>query len=985
MDGKNDNLRNEVDYQSLMSHRIRKILLICNNYDRYTLEEDGHIESQITHEYAELNLSNPPAITRAESTRAALDILARDHDFDLILTMYNVGEIDVFSFSKIVKEQYPSIALVLLTNFSKEIYRRIEEQDTSLFDHIFCWNNSTDLIIAIIKLLEDSLNAEHDISEVGVQAILLVEDSIRYYSTYLPAIYKLVLQQNGESIKEALNEQQRIMRKRARPKILMATNYNDAVALYRKYKGNLLGVISDVGFVVDRNDPAKDEKLDAGIDLCRLIRSDNPMMPFLLQSSQESMRATAEQLGVGFIVKYSKTLIHDLGDYISREFAFGELVFKDPASGEVVMRAKDLYGLQTLMRNVDDDILLYNISKNYLSKWLLSRGLFSLGKAFRAKSINEFGSADEIKRFCIEQIREYRVAVGQGVIAQFDPATYNDAIWFARIGNGSLGGKARGLAFMNSVLQRHNLYDRWDDVRVMIPRTVVVTTEYFDRFIIDNGLQYVINADITDEEILSEFVASTLPDELMECLRTFIRTSRSPLAVRSSSKLEDSYYQPFAGIYSTYMIPHTENEDQQLRLLGKAIKSVYASVFFSSSRAYITATANVISEEKMAIVVQEICGSEDKGYFFPTLSGVARSLNHYPIGYEKAEEGIVKMAFGLGKSVVDGDEVLRFSPRYPNHVLQTSTSNLAMRDTQHTMYALNLKPEKFTTSIDDGVNLERLDIMACKGFRNLRHVASTWDMHSQRIVDSALADGFKVITFAPILKFNTFPLADIINSLLEVGVGEMKCQVEIEFAANLDTGGKQRIFNVLQIRPIADNETAATADWSKISHDDAIVYSQSALGTGAIEQVCDIVYVRAEAFDPSHTADIARELTDLNARMRSERRGYVLLGPGRWGSSNPWLGIPIKWSDISESKVIIECGLEDFNIEPSQGSHFFQNVTSFGVGYMTINPHAGDGVFDAERLDAMPAEYESSYLRAVRFDRPLEIFVDGVNNKGIIK
>ncbi|MFG6354041.1 MAG: phosphoenolpyruvate synthase [Alistipes sp.] len=985
MEARHDEAKGRIDYRSLMSHRIRKILLICNNYDRYTLEEDGHIQSQITHEYAELNLSNPPSITRAESTREALDLLDGEHDFDLILTMYNVGEIDVFSFSKIVRERYPSIALVLLTSFSKEIYRRIEEQDTSSFDRIFCWNNSTDLIIAIIKLLEDGMNADHDIVEAGVQAILLVEDSIRYYSTYLPAIYKLLLQQNGESIKEALNEQQRIMRKRARPKILMATNYNDAVAIYRKYSRNLLGVISDVGFVVDRADSRKDEKLDAGIDLCRMIRSDNPTMPFLLQSSQESMRHTAEQLGVGFIVKNSKTLIHDLGDYISREFAFGDLVFKDPSTGREVARAKDLYGLQRLLEGIDDEILLHNISNHHLSKWLLSRGLFALGRAFRSKNTSEFGSVEELKGFCIEQIREYRVAVGQGVIAQFDAATYNDAIWFARIGNGSLGGKARGLAFMNSVLQRHDLYDRWPGVRVMIPRTVVITTEYFDRFIIDNGLQYVINSEITDEEILAEFVASTLPDDLMESLRAMLRTTRSPLAVRSSSKLEDSYYQPFAGIYSTYMIPHTDNEDQQLRLLGKAIKSVYASVYFSSSRAYITATANVIGEEKMGIVIQEICGTEDRGYFFPTLSGVARSLNHYPIGYEKADEGIVKLAFGLGRSVVDGDEVLRFSPKYPNHVLQTSTSKLAMRDTQHTMYALNLKPEKFKTSIDDGINLERLDITACKGFRNLRHVASTWDMQSQRMVDSALADGYKVITFAPILKFNTFPLADILVRLLEAGVSEMKCHVEIEFAANLDTGSSSRIFNVLQIRPVADHESVHTADWSKISCDGALIYSESALGTGAIDGVSDVVYVRAEAFDPSRTAEIAQELAELNAAMRREGRGYVLVGPGRWGSSNPWLGIPIKWSDISESKVIVECGLEDFSIEPSQGSHFFQNVTSFGVGYMTVNPFAGDGIFDSRRLDAMPAQYETEYLRAVRFDSPLEIFVDGVNNKGIVK
>lgn len=639
-----------LDYSSLMSRRIRRILLICNSYDSYSLEEDGRIEAQITHEYSELNLSNPPSITQVESTKDALALADELQCFDLIITMYNVGEIDVFAFSKLMKERCPQTPIVLLTNFSKEIYRQIEESDKSSIDYVFCWNNSTDLIIAIIKLLEDSMNADHDILEVGVQTILLVEDSVRYYSTYLPAIYKLVLQQNLESVRDALNEQQQIMRKRARPKILMATNYTDAVAMYERYKGNMLGVISDVGFVVHKNDNPKDEKLDAGIDLCNLIKRDNPTMPFLMQSSQESMRSVAKQLGVGFIVKNSKTLIHELGEYIGREFAFGDFVLTDPDTGDEIARAEDLHGLERLLHTIPDKLLYAVAQNNYLSKWLLSRGIFSLGTSFRSISVEAFRSVADMRQFVTDSIRDYRIKQGLGVVAKFSPETYNDAIWFARLGNGSLGGKARGLAFMNHILQKYNLYNEWEGVRVLVPRTLVITTEYFDRFIIENGLQYVINSDISDAEILSEFVASRLPQELDDALRIFIRHVRKPLAIRSSSKLEDSYYQPFAGIYSTYMIPHTENEDQELRLLSKAIKSVYASVYFASSRAYITATANVISEEKMAIVIEEICGSEDSGYYFPTLSGVARSLNFYPIGYEQAEDGIAKVAFGLGKS-----------------------------------------------------------------------------------------------------------------------------------------------------------------------------------------------------------------------------------------------------------------------------------------------------------------------------------------------
>ncbi len=974
------------DYSQLMSRRIRRILLVCNSYDSYTLEEDGRLEVQITQEYSELNLSNPPSITRVESTIEALELIESCEQFDLVITMYNVGQIDVYTFSKKMKQISPTTPIVLLTNFSKEIYRQIEQNDTSSIDYVFCWNNSTDLIIAIIKLIEDSMNAEHDCVQFGVQTILLVEDSIRYYSTYLPAIYKLVLQQNGASIRDALNEQQQIARKRARPKILMATNYEDAVALYERYKGNMLGVISDVGFVIHKGDDPSTEKLDAGIDLCNLIHKDNPTMPFLMQSSQESMRQVAKELGVGFVVKHSKTLIHEIGEYIGREFAFGDFVLTDSQTGDEIARAEDLLGLEKLLHNISDSVLESVVTTTYLSKWLLSRGIFSLGNSFRELTLEGFNrDLTKVRQFLTDALRDYRIKQGLGVVARFSAETYNDAIWFSRLGNGSIGGKARGLAFMNHILQQYNLYNEWENVRVMIPRTLVITTEYFDRFIIENGLQYVINSDISDAEILSEFVASSLPQELTEALRSFIRCVKKPLAVRSSSKLEDSYYQPFAGIYSTYMIPHTENEDQELRLLSKAIKSVYASVYFASSRTYITATANVISEEKMAIVLQEICGSEDQGYFFPTISGVARSLNFYPIGYERPDEGIAKIAFGLGKAVVDGEQVLRFCPKYPQHILQTSTPELTMRETQQTMYALNLQPDKFKTSIDDAVNLEKINIADCTRFRSIKHVASTWDMQSMRLTDSPLAEGIKVVTFARVLKYNTFPLADILSRLLEIGQREMKTCVEIEFAANLDRGTRFNIFNVLQIRPIAASISESNKDWSMVDVDNALIYSQSALGTGSVEGITDIIYLRRENFDPSKTQIMAEQITRLNSQMRAEGRGYLLSGFGRWGSSNPWLGVPVKWSDISEAKAIVECGLDNFRIEPSQGTHFFQNMTSFGVGYMTVNPYAGDGKLNFDILDATPALFESEFVRHIRFDSPLEICIDGVKNKAVVE
>ena len=974
-----------IDSNSLMSRRIRRILLACNNYDTFSLEEDGRIEPKISREYLDLNLSNPPSIVRAESTLDALAMAEKGERFDLVITMYNVGEMSVFDFSVKMKSLAPQTPIVLLCSYSKEIYRQISEADSSALDYVFCWNNSTDLIIAIIKLLEDRLNAPHDVLKVGVQAILLVEDSVRYYSTYLPMLYKIILQQNSESACEALNEQQQALRKRSRPKILLATNYEDAVALYSQYKDNLLGVISDIGFVLHKGDPMSSEKLDAGVDLCKLIRADNPKMPILMQSSQESMREVARELGVGFVMKQSKILTQAISDYISSEFGFGDFVLHNKTTGEEIARASDLLGLERIIKTISDDELRNLAKTNYMSKWLKARGLFSLSKAFAAMDVEKDDSIEMHRKNLISVVKDYRINQGLGVVASFEPESFNDAIWFSRLGSGSMGGKARGLAFMYQILQRYNLYDRWEDVRVLVPRTMVITTEYFDRFIQDNGLKYVIDADLSDNEILSEFVSSRLPQNLIDALDVFLRYSHKPLAIRSSSVLEDSYYQPFAGVYSTYMIPRAANRDQQIRLLSKAIKSVYASVYYASSRSYIQATGNVISEEKMGIIIQEICGSEDGGYFFPTLSGVARSLNFYPIGHEEADDGIVKVALGLGKAVVDGDQVLRFCPKYPKHVLQTSTPELTMTDTQQYMYALDLHPDKFKTSTDDAVNLERIPISDCTKFRNLKYVASTFDFENGRIVDSTFPEGPKYVTFAQILRYNTFPLVAIIKELMDIAAKEIKCFVEIEFAANLDKSGN-KIFNVLQIRPISVDSRNAMVNWREVDTTGAFLTSGSALGTGWIDGVRDIVYLRPQNFDKLRTREMGKEITALNARMRKEGRQYVLIGFGRWGSSIPSLGVPVNWSDISEAKVIVEASLEDFRIDPSQGTHFFQNLTSFNVGYINVDSYSrSEDSLDFAALDALPAVEESLFFRHVRTDAPLSICIDGKDGKAMLK
>ena len=967
-----------------MSRRVRRILLVCNNYDSFALEEDGRIDVQIAQEYLELNLSNPPAITRAETTNEALTLVQQGERFDLIVLVYSAGGSEVWDFAAEAKAILPECPIVLLSSFSKEVHRRIEEQDKSHIDYLFNWNNSTDLIIAIIKLIEDRMNADPDILEEGVRAILLVEDSVRYYSTYLPLLYTLVLQQNAVAIRDALNEKQQLLRKRARPKVLMATCYDEAVELYKRYSKNIIGVISDVGFVKHKGDPSNTEKLDAGVDLCRLIREDNPTMPFLMQSSQESMRPVARLLKVGFVIKQSKTLTQEVSEYIEREFGFGDFIVRDTRTGKEIDRASDLEGFERIITTISPAVFRRLSDNNYLSKWLFARGLFAIGRSVSALQIQDESDIENVRLRNIRLIHDYRIHQALGVVAKYAPDTYNNTIWFSRCGNGAMGGKGRGLAFLNHMLLKHDLYDKWPEVRVLIPRTMVITTEYFDRFIHENGLQYVINADLTDEEILSEFVSAMLPLELRDALRHFIQVTHRPIAVRSSSKLEDSYYQPFAGVYSTYMIPQTENEDQQLRMLSKAVKSVYASVYFAASRGYIVSTGNVPSEEKMAIVLQEVCGEPEGDYYFPVISGVARSINFYPVGKEKPEDGIVKIAYGLGKAVVDGEQVLRFSPKYPKNVMQTSTVDLAMRETQQSMLALSLNPERFKTSIDDAVNLVRFPIHECDQFESLKLIASTYDRENMRIVDSCYPDGPRIVTFAPQLKFNTFPLTAIVKELLDVAQQEIKTPVEIEFAVNLEH--EPQIFHVLQIRPISADSLTANVNWDAIDESNALLRSGNALGVGQIDDVRDIIYLRRDTFDILRTREMAQTLREWNSKMRQEGRQYLLIGYGRWGSQIPTLGVPVVWGDISEAKAIAECSLENFRIEPSQGSHFFQNLTSFNVGYMNIDPWARPAdVLDYEALDAMPAIEETELVRHIRLDKPLEMYIDGFKNKALIK
>ena len=976
------------DYESLINYRIRKILMICSNYDAFILEEDGQIEAQIYKEYIELNLSNPPKFIWVQTAAEARELLNTVVGIDMVMCMYNVTDKEVFTLASEIKQDRPTLPFVLLTHFSKEVYRRLALQDTSAIDHMFCWHGNADLIVAIVKLFEDIRNAEHDILGVGVQAILLVEDSVRYYSTYLPELYKLILAQTHEFLAETINEQQKKIRKRSRPKILLATNLDDAMAMYDKYKSNLLGVISDVGFTVHRGEGPEMEKLDAGLDLVKHIKNDDPMMPILLQSSQDSISIEAERLGVGFLRKYSKTLMLQLSDYIKEEFAFGDFVFRDADRMEYG-RAANLKELEKMMREVPEDILLANTSKNMFSKWFLARGLFTLGVRFKTVTESSFTSVEDLRNYVSQQIHDFHALTGRGVIAHFDADTYGRHIWFSRIGDGSLGGKARGLAFLNSMVYKYGLANKYENVKISIPRTVVIATDYFDRFILENDLQYVIDSDISDEEILSEFVAARLPEELLEQLRVFVETTRSPLAVRSSSKLEDSSYQPFAGVYSTYMIPLVENRNQMLRMLGKAIKSVYASVFYSGSRTYIQTTSNLLSEEKMAVVVQSICGTEHNGLYYPMLSGVARSVNFYPIGNEKPEDGIVDLAFGLGKTVVDGGNSLRFSPKFPKKILQLSEPKLALRDTQKMMYALDLRPGAFKISVNEGINLAHAQVTdILQDFTNPELVASTFSLENNRMLPGITAKGPRVISFDAILKYNRYPLAQIINDLLKLCKEALMCDVEMEFAADIDYrhNDNSLTLKLLQVRPVGEygNDHNVSIKSAVENMEKVLVKSSKALGSGHIENITHIIHVPSDIFDSAKTKEMANEIAQFNALVRETGGSYLLVGPGRWGSSDPWLGIPVLWSDISEAKVIVESAIPGYQIEPSQGTHFFQNITSLGVGYLTVDTVRGDGFIDEEALSACEIVKKGEFTRLYRVDSGLDAYIDRNSNEAVV-
>lgn len=968
----------DVTFMNLMTRRIFNVLIVANPYDAFMLEDDGRIDEKIFNEYTELGMRYPPTFTQVSTTEEASEVLAST-SIDLVICMPGNADNDAFDVARGIKAKFPDIPCVVLTPFSHGITRRMENEDLSIFDYVFCWLGNTNLIMSIIKLIEDKMNIEHDIAEAGVQMILLVEDSIRFYSSLLPMLYGYILAQSQHFSTEALNPHSAMLRMRGRPKVVLARTYEEAMELYGKYADNTLGVISDCRF------PKGGEKdSEAGLKLLRAIRERNEYVPLILQSSESENRAKAEAEHFHFIDKNSKAMSIDLRDIMEEHMGFGDFIFRDPKTHEEVMRVRTLKELQDNIFKIPYDSMLYHISRNHMSRWLCARAIFPVSEFLKNITWHKLQDVDLHRKIIFDAIVQYRHMKNIGVVAVFDRGKFDRYAHFARIGDGSLGGKGRGLAFLDSIIKKHPEFNEREGVSVSIPKTVVLCTDVFDQFMESNKLYKIALSDASDEEILKHFLRAQLPDKYIADFFTFFEATDRPIAIRSSSLLEDSHYQPFAGIYSTYMIPNLDDKYQMLQMLAAAIKSVYASVYYKDSKAYMTATSNVIDQEKMAVILQEVVGKQYGDRYYPNISGVLRSINYYPIGDETSEEGIASLALGLGKYIVDGGQTLRVSPYHPTQVLQTSEMEIALRQTQTQFYALDMKDVGGDFKVDDGFNILKLKVKDADKDGSLSYIASTYDPYDQVIRDGIYEGGRKIISFCGVLQQGVFPLPELLQMSMKFGEEGMRRPVEIEFACNINADRTGELY-LLQMRPIVDSKQVLDEDLAAIDDSACLLRSHNSLGHGISEDVTDVVYVKTDDnFTASNNPRIADEVERINRKFVAEGKNYVLVGPGRWGSSDYWLGIPVKWPHISAARVIVEAGLPNYRVDPSQGTHFFQNLTSFGVGYFTVNTYKGEGVFRKDVLDAMPAVDETQYVRHVRFDRPLRIMMDGMKQEGVV-
>lgn len=976
----------DVSFVNLMTRRIFNVLIVANPYDAFILEDDGRVDEKIFNEYTELGIRYPPTFTQVSTTEEAEQVM-KSTSIDLVICMPGNADNDAFSVARDVKAKFPEVPCVVLTPFSHGITRRIENEDMSVFDYIFCWLGNTNLILSIIKLIEDKMNIEHDIKEAGVQMIMLVEDNIRFYSSVLPNLYNYILAQSQRFATEALNPHSATMRMRGRPKVVLARNYEEAMQLYEKYHDNTLGVISDCRFPMkggDRDAHVLEKDPEAGFKLLEEIRRRDEYLPLIMESSETENRERALAEGFKFVDKNSKKMNIDLRHILEEHFGFGDFIFRDPVTREEIRRISNLKELQDNIFTIPNDSMLFHVSRNHVSRWLSARAIFPVSAFLKTVTWHKLQDVDAHRKIIFDAIVQYRHMKNQGVVALFRRDRFDSYSHFARIGDGSLGGKGRGLAFLDNIVKRHPEFNQFENAKVMIPKTVVLCTDVFDEFMESNNLYHIALSDAPDEEILRHFLRAQLPDAYIADFFTFFEATKSPIAIRSSSLLEDSHYQPFAGIYSTYMIPYLEDKYQMLQMLAAAIKSVYASVYYRDSKSYMTATSNVIDQEKMAVILQEVVGKQYGSHFYPNISGVLRSLNYYPVGDETSEEGIASLALGLGKYIVDGGLTLRVSPYHPTQIMQMSDMEIALKETQTKFYALDMDNVSHEFKVDDGFNILKLKVKEADKDGSLRYIASTYDPYDQMIRDGYYEGGRKIISMNGVLQHGIFPLPEILQMSMKYGAESMRRPVEIEFACNVndDRTGE---FYLLQIRPIVDSKQVLDEDLGSIPDDKCLLRSHNSLGHGISEDVVDVVYVKAdEDFSAINNPAIADDIERINRKFLDEGKNYVLIGPGRWGSSDYWLGIPVKWPHISAARVIVEAALKNYHVDPSQGTHFFQNLTSFGVGYFTVNAYSGDGVYQQSLLDSMPAVEETQYVRHVRFERPLKIMMDGMSQEGVV-
>ncbi len=968
-------------FQNLMRLRIRDILLVSSLYDLYLFEEDGRLYELIRNEYQGLNLSHSPELTRVSSGTEAISLAQEENRFDLIITTLHIEDMHPLNFAKLAKKSGLNIPIVLLAHDNKELKYLLLNPDVSVFDKIFIWQGDFRIIIAMIKFLEDRMNVEHDSKIVGVQNVIYIEDDVRYYSSLLPIIYTEMLKQSQRLISEGINLSHKFLRMRARPKILLCSNYEEAKEYYEKYKDLCLGIISDIDFPVKGKQDSK-----AGLRFTEEVKKDVPDIPVLLMSNDKDSRSAAFDIGASFLLKDSATLIYDLRQFMNQYFSFGDFIFRLP-DGTEVGRASDLKQLEDTLKIVPAESIKYHAERNHFSNWLKARTEFWLAHKLRPRKVSDYSSVEDLRKDLINSLHSYRMIRQRGIITDFNKETFDPESSFARIGGGSLGGKARGLGFVNTLINDYNVREQFEDVVIYVPPAVVLGTEVFDQFIEENNLkEFALHCD-NDSEITRRFVeAEKFPEDVLGELAAFLQLVHSPLAVRSSSLLEDSQYHPFAGVYETYMIPNNQtNPLIRLNDLLVTIKKVYASTYYQAAKNYIKVTTYRLEEEKMAVIIQKMIGSRHQNRFYPNISGVAKSYNFYPLPPQKPTDGIVSVALGLGKWVVDGGETVRFCPKYPKDLIQFYSAKDSVDKTQKKFFALKLDDTNRFVEITHDTLVETFDLSVAEMDGTLNYVGGTYSKENDIVYDGISRPGVRMVTFGQILKNKTFPLAEIIELLLDMGTWGMGTPVEIEFAVNLmPQNNRKKEFGLLQMRPLVVHQEVQEFDFNSADKEKILCYSNKVLGNGIITDIYDVIVVDKDEFDRSKSSEVAQEVAYFNKKLLQENRSYLLIGVGRWGSLDPWLGIPVIWSQIAGAKAIIETNFKDMAVEPSQGSHFFQNLTSFMIGYFTINDLKGDGYLDWNWiLNKQPVE-SKQFTKHFRFEKSLTIKMNGHQSKGII-